>query len=691
MSSLSKKLHQFKAYSKSYNYKILKKSLENALNVSEVDLSLNKSRIAVQSDSGKRSENDPCHSECFSKLEAIENSVHDESIEQIESPFEFSETEEYTNILHDSDNHNDGDSSETINNMSRMNSDSKSFLRNWALKNNITLSSLSELLNWLSTKPDLSDIPKDARTLLNTPRTTDVQNMGSGQFYYFGLRKKLTIVVKHKRVSLLELDFNVDGLPLYKSSNLQFWPILCRINKLPESVFAVAIFCGKSKPPLNDFFAEFVNELQNLTESGLNVDNKIITVNVRSFCCDTPARAFVKNIKNHNGYSGCDKCKVQGSYINRRMVFRDLDAAKRTDSDFLEQSDEEHHKGLSPLITTRVGLVTNFPVDVMHCVMLGTMRKLLFQWRDGSRLYRINKDDFAVIDTKIASLKKYWPVEFNRKPRSLAELERWKATEFMHFLLYSGIILLKHCLSSRVYNNFLVLKFAITILLGEDLNYNYNAYAGELLRHFITNACKIYGDEFLVYNTHAMIHLPDDAKKYGSLNSISCFPFENFLGSLKRMLRKSNMPLQQVVRRLAEHQNRDSPVVMNTEGLFGEVQFIDEQFSHICEGVFYKKYVTKHFTLTNKIGDNCISTGSGDIVQISYFVKKQNGKIYIIAKKLQSVKAFTDYPTDSSLLSLYECSHSDDIICFPVDDILHKGVLLPFENKFVFSPLIHLL
>lgn len=195
------------------------------------------------SDSGEHSENDTCHSECFSNMEAV--NVHDEFIEQAESPpFEFSETEEFTGILHDSNKHSD--SSESINNMSTINSDSKSFLRNWAIKNNITHTSLSELLTWLSAKPDLSGIPKDARTLLNTPRTTDVQNMGSGQFYYFGLTKKLTtIVVKHKKVDLLELDFNIDGLPLYKSSNVQFWPILCRINKLPESVFAVAIFLWK--------------------------------------------------------------------------------------------------------------------------------------------------------------------------------------------------------------------------------------------------------------------------------------------------------------------------------------------------------------------------------------------------------------------------------------------------------------
>ena len=39
---------------------------------------------------------------------------------------------------------------------------------------------------------------------------------------------------------------------------------------------------------------------------------------------------------------------------------------------------------------------------------------------------------------------------------------------------------------------------------------------------------------------------------YGPLDCYSAFPFENFLGQLKRLVRKPHLPLQQVVRRLSE-------------------------------------------------------------------------------------------------------------------------------------------
>lgn len=42
------------------------------------------------------------------------------------------------------------------------------------------------------------------------------------------------------------LNFNIDGLPLFKSSNVQIWPILCSVERFQP--FVVAVFCGNEKP-----------------------------------------------------------------------------------------------------------------------------------------------------------------------------------------------------------------------------------------------------------------------------------------------------------------------------------------------------------------------------------------------------------------------------------------------------------
>lgn len=59
----------------------------------------------------------------------------------------------------------------------------------------------------------------------------------------------------------------------------------------------IAIWCGNGKPTvLNDFLDPFVNELNAILHNGILVNNFTITVFIRCFICDTPARAFIKGI-----------------------------------------------------------------------------------------------------------------------------------------------------------------------------------------------------------------------------------------------------------------------------------------------------------------------------------------------------------------------------------------------------------
>ena len=69
---------------------------------------------------------------------------------------------------------------------------------------------------------------------------------------------------------------------------------------------------------------------------------------------------------------------------------------------------------------------------------------------------------------------------------------------------------------------------------------------------FVTQAVDIYGRGFVVCNAHGLTLLSEDVKQFGSLGSDSVFPFENFLGQLKRLVCKPQFPLQQTVRRLFE-------------------------------------------------------------------------------------------------------------------------------------------
>lgn len=88
----------------------------------------------------------------------------------------------------------------------------------------------------------------------------------------------------------------VHGVSIHKSTKLSFWPILCQVSNYPkEAPFIVAVFCGPSKPPIKDFFCDFVNEVNQFYHLPLKIEETIIQIKCRPFSCDTPARSFVKS------------------------------------------------------------------------------------------------------------------------------------------------------------------------------------------------------------------------------------------------------------------------------------------------------------------------------------------------------------------------------------------------------------
>ena len=74
-------------------------------------------------------------------------------------------------------------------------------------------------------------------------------------------------------------------------------------------------------------------EARQLESDGFMYNKLKVVVVISAIVCDAPARAFLKNIKSHSGYSGCDKCTQHGVYLEK-VTFPDTDATLRTDESF---------------------------------------------------------------------------------------------------------------------------------------------------------------------------------------------------------------------------------------------------------------------------------------------------------------------------------------------------------------------
>lgn len=336
--------------------------------------------------------------------------------------------------------------------------------------------------------------------------------------------------------------------------------------------FLIGAYHGYKKPTNPNYvLQEFCEEYKILHTEGFLFKNEKYLVRIRAVICDAPAKSFVTATKGHNAYFGCGKCSCEGDYCDRRMVFLNENAPLRTDSTFRNRDNEYHHISISPFEDLPINMVNNFPLDYMHLICLGVMKKMIQLWIKGSHISRLRAIDIDSLSSDIIALHKYIPIEFARHTRGINEVDRWKATEFRLFLLYLGPIILDKYLHKDYFKHFCALHTAIRILCHPTDCLLNNTYANELLIYFVTTFKKLYGETNIVYNVHNLILICQDVMMYGPLDTFSAFPFENFMKTIKHMLRKSEKPLSQLNNRIHEYtrynrnkknSNTDEPVFL---------------------------------------------------------------------------------------------------------------------------------
>ena len=257
------------------------------------------------------------------------------------------------------------------------------------------------------------------------------------------------------------------------------------------------------------------------------------------------------------------------------------------------------------------------------------------------------------------------PSEFARQPRSLNELERWKATEFRQFLLYTGPIALKGVVSPKLYQHFLSLSIAVSIMLDNNAERrnSFLHYARQLIQFFVKNCIGIYGETFAVYNVHALLHLHEDVRHFQcSLNELSCFKFENFLQKLKKLVRSGQNPLVQVAKHLCEV-NSCNP-----------------------KSVFKQSFTV----ISTKLKDSCFTISGGRYA----FVKEVRGDGRFICNVLSQRQTdnFYEIPAQSKLFSVAyvgNLTQATKWCLLEKDELLSKVTCLPVDGGYLLTPLRH--
>lgn len=177
----------------------------------------------------------------------------------------------------------------------------RSGLRKWAVQNSISQrTALKDLMNLINIRFGDNILPRDPRTLLETPKIVHITNIGDdagSEYWHHGLDnclRRLFCNIDGPRT--ISVNINMDGLPIFNSSRVEFWPILFNITEMPHvPAMPIGIFCGTGKCiDLDAFLTPFADEMKKAMENGIYINSHKISVRLRCIVCDSPARAYVK-------------------------------------------------------------------------------------------------------------------------------------------------------------------------------------------------------------------------------------------------------------------------------------------------------------------------------------------------------------------------------------------------------------
>lgn len=274
---------------------------------------------------------------------------------------------------------------------------------------------------------------------------------------------------------------------------------------------------------------------------------------------------------------------------------------------------------------------------------------ILLDWRKKCR-ERLHHNYISEIGKRIQHSKKFTPAEFCRKPRSIKEIDHWKATELRQFLVHIGAVVLKGILSEEAYSHFLCLSVAIIILLKEDTRRQYTYFAKELLVNFVKRFGSLYGSKYISYNVHSLIHLADDAETHVVLDKFSAFKFENKLQHIKRLIHSPNRPLEQIYNRIIERQDSEKVKVNPATGFKKSLPH-SRDFG-VNSGEYFYSCVLRDCVLKLTTADRYVQLLTGEVGQIEVYLRKADGSDYIIYRSFEKEEDFYKKPIPSSLLGI---------------------------------------
>ena len=337
-------------------------------------------------------------------------------------------------------------------------------------------------------------------------------------------------------------------------------------------------------------------------------------------------------------------------------------------------------------------MITTFPNDYIHSVCEGTVFKILDLLRQTRSNFRLTGNSLEHLNSDIHV---YFYLEavtcdFQRRPRSLLHLSKWKATELRFFCLYfEPVIIAKY--NKKLGRILQWLGVILRILCHKDWSKDYNEYCLKLVEKFLSICRTIIGDYFLTMTVHSLVHLVEDCRTRGTADNFSCFQFESFLRFVLNSVHSSNKPLEQVCNQVLRHGQQLTQSQRQTEKNDNDF-ILKRQITEdsLCgrhpeiqryEFESYFQCITLKDTEIKVRGPNRYILSNSGLVMKVKFVALKDGDVWFLGKYLKDKSPIFDDPMTSTTLDIVSGSNfSFSFKCFQLKDM--KCKLLRYKNNF---------
>lgn len=538
-------------------------------------------------------------------------------------------------------------------------------------------------------------LDSEIHSLPMTEGKTGIINMSSGRYLNFGVAEG----IRNNRAgwNKLPLELTV-AIYVHKSKTAEGLEVpryLLLLGRLSTSssmaiahhpqwyfnTFIIGIYQGafSELTIANEILRPFVNEMKVLTKRHMYrapaSDVNDSTVTLKAIVVDPISSSLFTCTALPSSLYGCSKCRQRAQLrFNNRLTSFPADCNEdelRLDEDFRYCLDNNYHLGIPVTKELGIGLVSQVVIDYKYVMCMGVMKRLMILWTEGKLDYRINKVSVQHISADLDLIGQNCPSEFRNRPKTMTNIYDWTAYDWRQFLLYHGPIVLENRLPTKYYLHFLYLHLAARIMVNRNEHKQFGAFiVGFLLKRFVAEFSSLYGADQLDYNIHNLLHYEEVLQRFGSIEDVGGFEFDDQMDRLGVVLAscQSDVTLEHL-RQLLEVQQA-APAERYANDIY-----LDHHYN----------LNFNNFLLNTSHTDSYVITTKG-IVKVFKIVQNGNGTIVLLGQKY--TKAFILYQAPLTDAKLWLVSELDHLEAFQLSEVIVKGIRYDTARGICIMPLV---